>query len=247
MSNDSIKQKRKKLFLKGMRDGVPIGMGYFAVAFTLGITARNAGMNWFQAGLMSALMTASAGEFAALTVIASSGALFEMVLTTIIVNMRYMLMSCALSQKINRERSFAHRFVISHFVTDEFFGIAMNTEGSFEPEYYYGAAIVGWPCWIAGTALGCAVGNILPASISACLGIALYGMFIAIVIPPARKNATIFGVVLISMLSSLAVEYIPLVKNLSSGNKIIILTVLISAIAALVRPVADEPKKEVEA
>ncbi len=240
MTKDSTKQYRKKKFLKGLRDGLPIGLGYFAVAFTLGITAGNSGMNWFQAGLMSALMVASAGEFAAMTVIATGGSLLEMAITTVIVNMRYLLMSCALSQKINRKRSFAHRFFISQFVTDELFGIAMAEENSFEPEYYYGGALMSAPLWTLGTILGCAVGNILPAAISACLGIALYGMFIAIVIPPARKSRVIFMVVAVSMLLSTAFEYIPFVKNLSSGNKIIILTVLIAAAAAIIKPVDEK-------
>lgn len=242
MSDYHKRENRKKQFLRGMRDGVPIGLGYFAVAFALGISAGNAGMNWFQSGLMSALMVASAGEYGAITVIAAAGSLVEMMVTTIIVNMRYLLMSCALSQKVDKSRSFIHRFFISLFVTDELFGIAVSKEGSFAPEYYYGASLVAVPMWVVGTSLGCAVGNIMPEAIGSSLVIALYGMFIAIVIPAAKKSRTLLVIVLSSCFCSAMFEIIPVIKNLSSGYIIIILTVAISAIAAWVRPIDDTPK-----
>lgn len=232
---------RKKEFRRGLRDGIPIGLGYFAVAFSLGISAGNAGISPFQAGLMSFLMHASAGEFAAITVIGTGAGLLEMAVTTLIVNMRYLLMSCALSQKIDRKRSFSHRFLISHFVTDELFGIAMAREGAFAPEYYYGGALVASLGWVSGTVLGALVGNVLPEAISGCLTIALYGMFIAIVLPPAKRSRTLLVVVLSSMLASALFTYLPVVKRLSSGNRIIILTVVIAALAALIKPIDDSP------
>lgn len=232
-----MSDRKKSLFRKGMHDGIPIGLGYLAVAFTLGISAGNDGMNFAEAGLMSLLMHASAGEFAAMTVIAADAGLFEMIFTTIIVNMRYMLMSCALSQKLDKKTKLIHRFFIAHFVTDELFGISMALDEPLKPAYYYGAVLIASPGWVLGTIAGTIVGNVLPASVSACLSIALYGMFIAIVVPPAKKNRTILALVVISMLLSTVCTFVPFVRELSSGTRIIILTVLISAVAAIVRPV----------
>ncbi len=230
----------KRWFLRGMKDGIPISMGYFAVSFTLGITAKKVGMSAFQASLMSALMLASAGQFAAISMIAAGAGVVEMIVTTIVVNMRYLLMSSALSQKVSRDKSFLHRFFISYAVTDEIFGISMAVDGRLNPFYTYGAAAVAAPGWVLGTFLGALLGMILPAGVMSAMNVAIYGMFLAIVIPPSRKSRIVAGVVCISMLSSLLFSLIPVLNHISSGFQIIILTILIAGAAALLFPVPQE-------
>ncbi len=234
--------QNKKWFLKGMKDGVPIAMGYFAVAFALGIAAKRAGMSATQAGIMSILMLASAGQYAAITVIAAGGGYIQMAVTTLIVNLRYLLMSCALSQKVDPDMKMGHRLLLSYPVTDEIFGIAMSVEGRLNPFYNYGAAFVAAPGWTMGAFLGAAVGAILPQSVSNALGVALYGMFLAIIIPPAKKNKVIAGVVIVSMLCSFLFSIAPILREISSGMQIIILTVLIAGAAAYLFPVTEDEK-----
>ena len=222
-----------------MRHGVPIGLGYFAVSFALGIAAKQTGLNALQAGLMSIGMVASAGEFAALSLIASAAGVIEMIATCIVVNMRYFLMSCSLSQKLSPKTPFIHRFFIAHAVTDELFGISSAYPGSLDPVYTYGAAIVSWTGWTAGTVIGVLAGSILPDFLVAALGASLYGMFLAIIIPPAKQNRFIGGLVLVSMAASGLFAIMPYLKDISSGFRIIILTLLLSAAAALLRPLKD--------
>ena len=189
-------------FLRGMRHGWPIGVGYFGVAFALGIAARNAGFSALQAGVMSAVCTASAGEFAGVTVAAASGTFLEMALIELVVNARYLLMSCALTQKLSPKLG-----------------------------------------WIAGTVLGVIMGNVLPANVVSALSVGLYGMFLAIIIPPTRTNHVLAGLVPVSM----AISWIFTKLNdagilpLSSGNRIILLTVAISLAAAALFP-HDDPE-----
>ena len=227
-------------FLKGMRDGVPIALGYFAVAFTLGITAGKAGMNALQSSLMSALMLASAGEFAAISLIGSGAGVMEMIVTTVVINTRYLLMSSALSQKVQQNRPFLHRIFMSYAVTDELCGISMTVPGKLNPFYQYGAGSVAAPGWVLGTFLGTMVGMILPAPVMSAMSVPIYGMFLAVVIPPARKDKIIAAVVVVSMSVSLLFQSIPGLKNISSGFQIILLTVLISAAAAILFPVQEE-------
>ena len=233
-------QDNKTSFLAGMRDGVPIGLGYFAVAFTLGITAGKAGMNALQSSLMSALMLASAGEFAAIRMIASGAGFMEMIITTVVINMRYLLMSSALSQKVQQNRPFRHRIFMSYAVTDEIFGISMAVPGKLNPFYQYGTASVAAPGWVLGTFLGAVVGMILPAPVMSAMSVAIYGMFLAVVVPPARKDKIIAAVVVVSMSVSFLFQSLPGLKNISSGFQIILLTVLISAAAAVLFPVKEE-------
>lgn len=233
-------QTNRTSFFAGVRDGVPIGLGYFAVAFTLGIAARKTGMTPAQSSLMSALMLASAGEFAALGMIASGAGFLEMIITTVVINMRYLLMSSALSQKVEQNRPFFHRILMSYAVTDEIFGISMAVSGKLNPFYQYGAVCVAAPGWVLGTFLGCAAGMILPASVMNAMSVAIYGMFLAVVIPPARKDQIIAVVVVLSMAASFLLQHIPGLNKISSGFQIILLTVLISAVAAFLFPVKEE-------
>lgn len=234
------RQENKKWFLKGMRHGVPIGLGYFAVAFTLGITAKNIGLTPIQSALMSFTMHASAGEFAVMNVIAAGSGYFEMAITQLVINLRYLLMSCALSQKVSENMRFSHRFFISYFITDEIFGISSTVDGCLNPWYTYGAACVASPGWVLGTFLGAVVGNILPANVASAMNVALYGMFLAIIIPPARKNKVIAVIVIAAMLASSVFTLLSKVLPLSSGMRILILTVVIAGIAAYVHPVEEK-------
>lgn len=229
-----------KVLREGFRDGIPIGLGYLAVSFSLGVAARNAGLSAFQGFLVSLLNNASAGEYAGFTVIAANGAYFEIFLMTLIANARYLLMSCALSQKFSPDTPLIHRILVGYDVTDEIFGITIARPGMLDPFYSYGAILIAAPAWAGGTALGVIAGNLLPVRAVSALSVALFGMFLAVIIPPARKNRVIALFVLISFAASFAATYLPLISRLSDGTRTIILTVLISAVAAILFPVNEE-------
>jgi len=230
----------KKEFKEGMRDGIPIGLGYLAVSFSLGVAAKSAGLTAFQGFTASLLNNASAGEYAGFTVIAANASYLEMVLMTLIANARYLLMSCALSQKFAPDTPLRHRLLVGYDVTDEIFGITIARPGILNPYYTYGAIVIAVPCWAGGTALGVIAGNLLPLRIVSALSVALFGMFLAVIIPPARKNRVVAVFVLISFLSSFTASRLPYISQLSSGTRTIILTVVISAVAAALFPVKDE-------
>ncbi len=234
----------KTAFKKGVQDGIPIALGYAAVSFALGIAARNNGLSALEATVMSLLNNTSAGEFAALELIKINAPYAEIALTQLIINLRYLLMSCALSQKLDEKTPFFHRFLIGFDVTDEIFGISIGYPGKLNPFYTYGAMIVSIPCWAFGTCMGVLLGNILPASVVSALSVALYGMFLAIVIPPARESKVLAGVVLISMAASILFDVIPLPSWISSGMKIILLTVVISLLAAVLFPIKEDESDE---
>lgn len=223
----------RKAFREGLRDGIPISLGYFAVAFSLGIQMGNIDLSAFQGWLMSALVNASAGEYAALTIMAAAGTYFELFLITLVANARYMLMSASLSQRFSAQTPFIHRLLVGFAITDEIFGISISRPGYINPYYNYGAFVVASPGWSIGTALGIAIGNILPALISNALSVALFGMFLAIIIPPAKESRILGAVVAASFAASYLFSVLPFLSALSGGTRTIILTVAISAIAAL--------------
>ena len=168
-------------FLKGMLAGIPICMGYYAVSFALGIAARNTGMNALQSFVMSLTMVASAGQFAAIGLIGAGAGFIEMITTTLIVNLRYFLMSCSLTQKLDPSMKPVHRFGLAYCITDEIFGLSVSVNGYLHPFYTYGITFVSVSGWCAGTVLGVIVGNILPAAAADAMGVAMYGMFLAII------------------------------------------------------------------
>ena len=237
-------QKKSELFRKGVKDGIPIFLGYFAVSFTLGIAARNAGFTAMQSAITSLLVNASAGEFAGFTLIAAGAGYLELAIMMLVANARYLLMSCALSQKLPPETSLLHRMLIGFDLTDEIFGVSVAVDGWLSPYYVYGVIAAALPGWSVGTYLGVMMGNLLPANVVSALSVGLYGMFLAIIIPPARKSKIIAGIVSVSMALSYAVTKISWLENLSSGTKIIILTVVISLAAALIFPVKEEEHEE---
>ena len=227
-------------FKRGMRDAFPVFLGYLAVSFTFGIAARNSDLTVFQATLMSLLNLTSAGQFASLGIICASASYFEMAATQLVINLRYSLMSSTLSQKVDTKLPFFHRALMSFGVTDEIFALGAGVHGTLSPFYCYGMMASAIPGWTLGTLFGVVLGNILPDRLLSALSVALYGMFIAIVIPPSRRNKIVAGVVAISMLASALFTYLPVVSQISSGFRIIILTVAISAVAALLFPVGDK-------
>ena len=241
-----MRPETKRWFLCGLRDGVPIGVGYFAVAFALGIKAVGAGVTAFEAALMSLLNMTSAGEAAAIALIGVGTTYVELAFTQLVINMRYLLMSCSLSQKIDGKTSVWHRLLMGFGVTDEIFGVSMAVPDKLVPAYSYGAMAVAIPGWTLGTLFGAVLGNVLPARATSALGVALYAMFLAIILPPARKSRVIAGVVGVSMAASALLTV--LVDRLSitwltEGFRIILLTVVIAAVAAVFFPVKDEAKE----
>lgn len=231
---------RRNGFMLGLRDGVPIGLGYFAVSFSLGIAARSAGLTPMQGFFATLLTNASAGAHAAFTLIAADAAYLEMALITLVVNARYLLMACALSQRFDPKTPFFHRFIMGFDITDEIFGITIAQHGFLNPFYTYGAMVIAMPLWASGTALGILAGNLLPLRVVSAFGVALYGMFIAIIIPPAKKDRVVLITVVVGFLLSLAFSRLPLFAALSEGNRTIVLTILIATVAALLCPIKEE-------
>ena len=232
----------KQQFRYGLRDGLPIGLGYFAVAFALGIAAKNAGLNALQAGIASFLLNASAGEYAGFTLIAAAATYGEVALMTLITNARYFLMSCSLSQKLDRSVSVWHRLIIGFDVTDEIFGVSMAVPGKLCPYYTYGVMTLAMPGWASGTMLGVLAGSLLPFRVVSALSVGLFGMFIAIVVPPARENKVIAALIPLCFALSFAADRLPRLNSVSTGTKTIVLTVVISVVSALLFP-----RKEAEA
>lgn len=233
----------KQFFFKGTHDGIPVALGYLAVSFTLGIAAKKAGFTPVQAMIMSLTSNASASEFSAMRLIGVGAGYLEIALTTLILNLRYILMSCALSQKLNYNTALSHRFLMSYDITDEIFGLSSAVGGTLNPFYTYGLIAVAMPCWAIGTYIGTITGSILPNSVMSAMNVALYGMFIAVIIPSAKKDKVIALLVAISMAAGSIFAYMPGLKEISSGAAIIILTIVISFAAAVIFPV--DKKKEV--
>ena len=231
---------KAKIFAQGMKDGIPIGLGYLAVSFSLGIYASSGGVTPFEGFFASLFTLASAGEYAGFSAMISKAAFFETVLLVFVANCRYLLMSCALSQRLDPEMKKIHRVFMGTFITDEIFGASIARPGYVEPEYTYGLAASSAVPWALGTALGIAVGNLLPANITSALSVALYGMFIAIIIPPARKDLKVALIVAVSFAISGLAAYIPLLRELSDGMKTVVLTVVLSSAAALLFPLKEE-------
>lgn len=223
----------KKDFIQGLRDGTPIMAGYFAVSFSFGILAMQGGLSVIQAALTSLTNMTSSGQFAGLQIIAAGGTLIELILTQVIINMRYSLMSLALSPKLDKKIKLWQRLLIAFANTDEIFAVAMSRERSLTFMYMAGLQILPIFGWTAGTAIGAIAGNLLPAALTAALGIALYGMFIAVVVPVARRSRP----VLLSALIAIAISCVLYVLKVSAGISIIVSTVAASALMAFLRPI----------
>lgn len=232
------------MFLEGVEAGIPIGLGYFAVAFSLGIAARDYGFTAFQ-GFISSLFTyASAGQYIGFSLYAANGTLFTLVLLTVITNMRYILMSFALNQRMPAGTPLGRRMLVCTCITDEIFSVTIARPGIPTPWFTFGALLVAAPLWAAGTAVGISMGSILPGRIVSAFSVALFGMFLACIIPPAKKDRAVLLAVAVSFALSLAFENLPVVRDLSSGVRLTILAVGISAVFALLFPREEAPGED---
>ena len=225
-----------KAFREGFRDGIPIGLGYLAVSFSLGISAKQAGLTPLQGFVTSFLENASAGEYIAFTLIGAGATYIELCLMTIIANARYLLMSCALSQRLSPDTPLPWRLLIAYDLTDEIFGLAIAQPGYLEVWYYFGTMCAAMPGWSIGTVLGVLMGNLMPVwAVSGC-SVMLFGMFLAIIIPVGKQNRIVLGCIGVSFLCSLLASVLPFTRELSEGMRILVLTIVISAAAAILFP-----------
>lgn len=230
----------KNNFTEGLKDGIPIALGYLSVSFSIGIMAVSSGLDIFQGVFMSLTNVTSAGQFAGLAVIATGGTILELILTQLIINLRYALMSLSLSQKLSEKITLWQRLVIAFANTDEIFAVAMNRSKSLTFSYMLGLQSLPVIGWTSGTALGAAAGQALPDAISSALNVALYGMFIAIVVPAAVKLRPVLIVAALAALFSCMIYYLPLFSGISTGTSIIICTILASAAGAVIFPVSQD-------
>ena len=227
-------------FVRGARDGLPISLGYISVSFSIGIMAVGSGLSAWVAVLISAVNLTSAGQVAGIAVLAAGGPLAEMALTQLVINIRYALMSLSLSQKLSPDFTTPHRLIAGYGITDEIFAVASAQQGSVTPGYLYGMILVAAAGWVGGTLLGAVAGGLLPDLLKNALGIAIYGMFLAIVLPPARINRAVMLCALVASALSCALAYLPLFDFISDGFAVIICTLIAAAVAALVHPIREE-------
>lgn len=230
------------LMKKGMRDGIPIALGYVSVSFTFGLMAVSAGLSWWQAVLISMTNVTSAGQFAGLGIMTANGTMIEMALSQLVINLRYALMSLALSQKVDKSVHGIYRWMTGFGITDEIFALAMSRPKQVGRSYLFGLIAVPYAGWSLGTLAGAVLGGILPEMVRNSLGIAIYGMFIAIIIPAARREKNVLKVVLMAVILSSCFKWIPQLKGISSGFVIIICAVAASAAGAVLYPVQEEEK-----
>ena len=223
----------------GVSRGLPVGMGYFSVSFGFGAMAVSQGLRVFDATLISLTNVTSAGQFAGLTVIVAMATLWELILTQLIINSRYALMSLALSQRMGQRIGFLPRLVIAFFNTDEIFALAMAREVPLTVPFMLGLGTLPILGWTLGTLCGALAGSILPVSIQAALGVMLYGMFIASVVPPAKNDKAVLAAVILAMTFSTLFTLVPLLKQVSAGISIVICTVAAAAVCAWLFPVED--------
>jgi len=235
---------KKQHFLDGVRDGIPICLGYFSVSVAIGLSAVLAGMPAWSAVLMSFTNLTSAGEAAGIRLMAAGSGMMELALTTLIINIRYFLMSLSISQKVESRMTLKERMLISFGVTDEIFAVSMQRRGELTSAYMLGLILTPLIGWTGGTLVGAAASSIMPDVLTSALGIALYGMFIAIIIPPARENRSVLATVILAVLASLGFTYLPVLKNLSGGWSIIIITIAVSAFAAWRFPIPNKEQEE---
>lgn len=224
-------------FKNGLKDGIPIALGYFAVSFSFGILAIKDGLSVFQAVLTSVTNVTSAGQFAGLQIIIAGGTILEVILTQLIINLRYGLMSLSLTQKLADDVGIWKRLIIAFANTDEIFAVAMGYFKEVTFPYMLGLQILPILGWGGGTFAGAVASGLLPKSVCSALSLALYGMFVAIVVPVAKKSKSVLFVVCVAALFSILLYYVPIFHFISTGISIVICTVAAAAIGAIVAPV----------
>lgn len=229
--------KSRYTYLYGLKKGLPIALGYLSVSFGFGITAVTQGLSGLEAVLVSMTNLTSAGQVAGVAVISAGGPLIEMLLTQLIINIRYCLMGLALTQKLDSTFTTSHRLLTSFGITDEVFAVGSSEIENIGIKYMYGLITLPYLGWSLGTFLGAFAGEILPETLCAALGIAIYSMFVAIIIPPSKKDRGVLWCILISALLSCIIYYVPVFKGISQGFSIIICAVVTSALMAYFKPV----------
>ncbi|MBR2460135.1 MAG: AzlC family ABC transporter permease [Clostridia bacterium] len=234
-----ISNKKSGEFISGVNSGIPIALGYLSVSFGFGISAVSRGLSPFAAVLISLTNLTSAGQVAGLEIIVTAGTLIEMALAQLTINARYFMMSLSLSQKIPSNYRVIHRLLTSFGITDEVFGVAASRKEPLTTPFMYGLILLPFIGWSMGTLMGAVAGNILPDSIKAALGIAIYGMFVAIVVPPAKTDKGCLTAVLVAIALSCIIAYVPLFDFITSGFSIIICALCASAVAAYFFPIKD--------
>ena len=235
---------KKNEFINGIKDGIPICLGYFSVSMAFGIAAVKGGIPVWAAILTSLTNVTSAGQFAGINIMLSRGGIIELIITTLIINMRYFLMSLSVSQKTSSSMRFWQRFPVSFGITDEVFAVSMRHNRPLTAVYMAGLIITPVLGWTLGTAVGAVATSFMPEAVSSAMGIALYGMFIAIVIPPAREDKNILTAVIMAVVSSVVFSYAPILKEISGGWTIIIITLMVSALCATLFPVESKERGE---
>lgn len=228
----------------GVRRGMPVGVGYLSVSFGFGTLAASQGIRVLDAFLISATNVTSAGQFAGLTLILAGAGLWEVILTQLIINSRYALMSLALSQRMGEKIGLIPRLLVAFMNTDEIFALAMSRKAPLTVPYLLGLGLLPFLGWTAGTVLGALAGSVLPEAIRTALGVMLYGMFIAIVIPPAKKERPVLAAVLIALVCSCLLDWVPVFEKVSAGIAIVICTVLAAGICAALFPISEEEAEE---
>ena len=230
---------KKQQFLQGVRDGLPICLGYFSVSMAFGLTAVLAGIPAWAAVIISLTNLTSAGQFAGMNLLASQGALIEIALTTLIINIRYFLMSISISQKAEAGIGIWERLAVSFGITDEIFAVSMQRKGELTVPYMAGLILTPVLGWTGGTLTGAVATSVMPPALSNAFGIALYGMFIAIIVPPAREHRNVLFAVVLSIAASAACTFLPVIRDLSGGWTIILITVIVCMIGAWLFPVEE--------
>lgn len=232
------KRDVKGEFWKGVRHGMPIGLGYLSVSFGFGILAAQYGLSVLQATAISATNLTSAGQAAGVAIIAAGGTLVEMMLTQLIINLRYALMGISLSQRLDDSFTFPHRVIAAFGITDEIFAVSFSQPFRVKPRYMYGMILISFTGWVLGTLIGASAGYFLPVDVINAMGITLYGMFLAIIIPPAKKKRSVLFVILLTAAFSTCFHY--LLPALTSGFVVIISAVVASVAAALLFPIKEK-------
>ncbi len=235
---------KKQEFLRGIKAGIPICLGYFSVSMAFGLRAVLSGMPVWSAVAISLFNLTSAGQFAGLNILVAQGTMVELALTTLIINIRYFLMSLSVSQKVHSGMKMRHRLAVSYGITDEIFAVSMQHTGDLTGAYMAGLILTPVLGWTGGTLFGAVAASFMPQVLTNAMGIALYGMFIAIIVPPAREQKSVLTTVILAIAASLAFTYLPLLKNISGGWAIILITLLVSGIAAWLFPI-DVPAEDV--
>lgn len=227
-------------FKEGIKDGIPICLGYFSVSTAFGVSAVKMGMPVWMAVLMSLTNLTSAGQFAGTTLLTSGGAYMELIITMLIINARYFLMSISVSQKVNSRFTLAKRLMASYGITDEIFAVSVQKDKELSFTYMVGLIITPVLGWTLGTLTGAVATSLLPEVLSNAMGIALYGMFVAIIVPPARDHKNVLIAVLLAIAASYVFAYVPGLDRISGGWSVIIITVLVSSVAAFLFPVEEK-------